>query len=450
MRKVWVIAAREYNAAVRTKAFVIGLLIMPVLMCGSFIAQKLLGNLHDVATQKFAVIDRNGNVALIEALRHKVDERNANVNDPVSGKQVRPKFELELLPSLETDSKEAIDSLRERLSSRVRQGELIGILEIGAAVDEPTPTRPGADPSDDRCALRYQTNRPTQQDFPKLAEITISEVIQAQRAARADLNLARVKTAMTPVPLVSKGLSWRNPKTGEVEDDKDASRFATLFVPGALMVLMYMLILMGATPLMQSVVEEKMNRVAEVLLGSARPFQLMVGKLLGMTGVSLTMSAVYLAGAWWAAHRYGFAEYVGLDLLAWFIAFQALASLMYGSLFIAVGAACTDLKETQTLMWPVLVLAMLPMFVLGNVLQEPNGPAATGMSFFPFATPTLMVARMAVPPGAPWWHPPVGVGLVLLTTLVCIYAAGRIFRVGLLLQGKGADFGQMLRWVVRG
>jgi ABC-2 type transport system permease protein len=217
-----------------------------------------------------------------------------------------------------------------------------------------------------------------------------------------------------------------------------------------MLVLMYMIILMGSTPLMQGVVEEKMNRVAEVLLGSAQPFQLMLGKLIGMTGVSLTMTAVYLSGLYWAAQHYQFAEYVRPDLIAWFLLFQVLASLMYGSLFIAVGAACTDLKETQTLMWPVLILAMIPIFVLGNVLQEPNGPAATLLSFFPFATPSLMVARLGVPPGVPLWQPIAGVGGVLLTTLACVYAAGRIFRVGLLLQGKGANFGQMMRWVVRG
>jgi ABC-2 type transport system permease protein len=166
--------------------------------------------------------------------------------------------------------------------------------------------------------------------------------------------------------------------------------------------------------------------------------------------VSLTMTAVYLGGLYWAARHYEFAEYVSPELVVWFLLFQALASLMYGSLFIAVGAACTDLKETQTLMWPVLLLAMLPMFVLGIVLEEPNGPVATTMSFFPFATPSLMVARLGVPPGVALWQPIAGMAVVLLTTLLCVYAAGRIFRVGLLLQGKGADFGQMLRWVVRG
>ena len=95
------------------------------------------------------------------------------------------------------------------------------------------------------------------------------------------------------------------------------------------MILMFMVVLMCATPLMQGVVEEKMQRIAEVLLGSVQPFPLMMGKLLGMAGVSLTIAAVYLGGAYWAAHHYGFAEYVGIDLLLWFLLYQTLAALMF-------------------------------------------------------------------------------------------------------------------------
>jgi ABC-type Na+ efflux pump permease subunit len=127
-----------------------------------------------------------------------------------------------------------------------------------------------------------------------------------------------------------------------------------------------------------------------------------------------------------------------------------LAALMYGSLFIAIGAACTDMKETQNLLWPVMLLACLPMFVLGNVLQEPNSAVATSLSFFPFATPMLMILRLSIPPGVAVWQPLLGVVLVLATTLLCVWAAGRIFRVGILMQGKGAKLGEMLHWVFRG
>src|SRR5262249_10800663 len=157
---------------------------------------------------------------------------------------------------------------------------------------------------------------------------------------------------------------------GKAGEKSESNRVAAVLAPGLIMVLMFMLVLMSATPLMQGVVEEKMQRIAEVLLGSVQPFQLMLGKLIGMAAVSLTIAAVYIGGAYWAAHHYGLAEHAPLSLVLWFILFQTLAALMYGSLFIAVGAACTDMRETQNLLWPVMLLASLPMFILGNVLRE--------------------------------------------------------------------------------
>ena len=100
--------------------------------------------------------------------------------------------------------------------------------------------------------------------------------------------------------------------------------------------------------------------------------------------------------------------------------------------------------------WPVMLLICIPMFVWLNVIREPNSSFATGISLFPFATPMLMLGRQAVPPGIPMWQPILGVCLVLLTTTLCVYAAGRIFRVGILMQGKGANIGQVLKWVFRG
>jgi ABC-2 type transport system permease protein len=251
-----------------------------------------------------------------------------------------------------------------------------------------------------------------------------------------------------PAKLKTVGLMSRDPVTGAIRDDSLQDRIAPLAVPIGFMLLMFMVLMMTATPLMQGVVEEKMQRIAEVLLGSVRPFDLMFGKLLGMTAVSLTITAVYLGGAYGAAWQYDFAKYIPPYLLVWFLIFQSLAALMYGSLFIAVGAACTDMKETQNLLWPVMLLAMLPMFLLSSVLQEPNSSVAVSLSFFPFATPMLMILRQSVPPGVPPWQPVLGVGLVMLTTLLCVWAAGRIFRVGMLMQGKGAKLSEMLHWII--
>ena len=406
--------------------------------------QWLLRDYHDTGTRRFAVIDRTPGGQVYPLVEQAVRQYNES---PAVQKSGQPRFEVVKIapgPDDEDDKKEQ----RADLSEWVRKGEFFGFLDVGADVLTPAP----AGTTDDRYSLRYQSNRPTSQEFPRLLRASVSDQIPVIRFREAHLAvpLEQVREILEPVPVDVKGLVRRKAGTGEVEEATEAGLIAPVLVPIGLMMLMFMVVMMSATPQMQGVVEEKMQRVAEVLLASVRPFPLMLGKLLGMSGVSMTITTVYLAGMYWAARRYGFAEYIPASLLAWFLVYQALAALMFGSLFIAIGAACTDMKETQNLLWPVMLLVVTPMFLMGSVLQEPNSPLATGASFFPFATPMLMILRMSVPPGVPAWQPAVGVVLVLVTTLVCVWAAGRIFRVGLLMQGKGARLGEVARWVFRG
>ncbi len=444
MRKIWVIAAREYGAAVRTKAFVIGLLIMPLMMGGSAIVQWFLQDFRDTDVKNFAVIDRTPDHRYFKAIQASVEKYNENdTSDPVLKKQLKSKFNVTLETVEEDEDK--VKELRAELSNRVRRAKLTGFVEIGPEVSEQVP------PKDEEFshAFRYQTNRPTHREFPQLVRETVFKTIEEERARKANLDMEKVRLVVRPVTMTDKGLSTINEK-GKVIDATEGSKIAPIVVPMGMMLLMFMMVMMSATPLMQGVVEEKMQRIAEVLLGSVRPFQLMLGKLMGMTGVSMTISAVYLAGIYWAARQFDFGESVGPGLLAWFILFQSLAGLMYGSLFIAIGAACTDMKETQNLMWPVMLLATMPMFVLGTVLQEPNSSVVTALSFFPFATPMLMIARLSIPPGIALWQPLLGTALGIATTLLCVWVAGRIFRVGLLMQGKGARLDEIVRWVFRG
>ncbi len=216
------------------------------------------------------------------------------------------------------------------------------------------------------------------------------------------------------------------------------------------MMLMFMVVMGSAAPLMNSVLEEKMHRIAEVLLSSIPPFQLMLGKLLGTVAVALTTGGVYLLGAYLALKRAGYVQYFPWDQVCWFVAFLALAVLMFGSIFIAIGASVTDMKEAQSMMTPVMLLLISPMFVWFNVVREPNSTMALAMSLIPPMTPMLMIVRQTVPPGVPIWQPLSGIVLVLTATTLCVFAAGRIFRVGMLMQGKGAKVSEMLRWAIRG
>jgi ABC-2 type transport system permease protein len=454
MRKVLIIAAREYKAAVKTKAFVIGVILLPVFTCGGVAGAALFKDQIDTRPKHFAVIDRTPGgqfFPLLETVAQEHNEKQA-VGPPSAAPMI--------LEAASIADAAKLSELRLSLSERVRQGQLAGFLEIGPDVLKPPPNPPAGDqqsePAPARAqaleahAVRYQTNRPSYQDFAKWAEKLINEDVHRRRAAAKGVSGEQLSAIVQPVQLLTKGLTKRDPVTGAIQDAPDQNPIMAILLPGGLLILMFMMVLIGAAPLMQGVMEEKMQRIAEVLLGSVQPFALMMGKIVGMTLVSLTMAAIYLAGVYSAVHHYGYGEYLSADIIAWFLIFQILAVFMFGSVYAAVGAACTDLKEAQTMLMPVTIISMIPLFIWVNVVREPTSTFSTAASLFPLATPMLMIARLSVPPGIAWWQPVLGVVLVLLTTVLFVYAAGRIFRVGILMQGKGARLGELWRWVLRG
>lgn len=473
MQKVLTVAKREFQAAVMTKAFLISLIMMPILMGGSLLIQYLFRDVKSLKDKTYVVIDRTPNAAIASKLTIKANERNETkiFDEKNPEKQKQPRF-IVVSEAPSENTPEAILKQRFALAERVRLKEIAGFLDVGSKVldgsaqdlvnskFDPESTSLGSPNQDkhkeaaasmpDELMIRYYSNSPTYNEFYMWAWGVISRVVQLERAKNINVTEINLKGILLPTIVGNKTLPRVNKITGAIEDGSDVNILISFFVPFGIVMLMFMVIMVGATPLMQGVVEEKMQRISEVLLSSAKPFQLMLGKLLGGVAVSLLLGSVYLLGAYVAAWQYNFLEYITPTVIIWFLIYLALAVLMFGSLFVAVGAACTDIKETQSLLMPVMLLCTFPLFFLQNIITEPDGVLATGLSFFPFATPSLMTARIAIPPGVPWWHPWVGVVIVLATTLLCVWVASRIFRVGLLMQGKGASFAEMAKWVMKG
>ncbi|MEK7732223.1 MAG: ABC transporter permease [Planctomycetota bacterium] len=439
MRKMIVVAVREYLAAVKTKAFIVSLVLMPVMMFGSIFVQILLRDKIDTADKHVAVVDHSGQ--LFDALALAAKERNEKdifaERDGVQ-KQVQPRYLLEQAEAADADPAQILL----QLSNRVRASELFAFVVIANDVVDAV-----ADPA--HATIQYYSNSPTNDDVQRWVERPTNSRIRELRLRAAKLDPEVVAAATKTVPVGNLGLVSVD-ASGQITKAEKTNKIANFFVPTGLMMLMFMVVMIGASPLVQSVLEEKMLRIAEVLLGSVPPFQLMMGKLLGMVGVSLTIATVYLVGAYIALQQAGFAGFFPAHVVWWFVLFQALAVLMFGALFIAIGAAVSDMKEAQNLMTPLMLVVVAPMFVWTNVVREPLSTMSTVFSLFPPATPILMVMRQAVPPGVPSWQPALGVVLVLLTTFLCVFIAGRIFRVGILMQGKGAKVGEMMRWVFRG
>lgn len=450
MHKILVVAGREYKAAVRSKAFLVTMILMPVLMVGSAAVQMLLRRLEDRTPKRYAVLDRTADRFVLQHLSAEKDRHNLLAADPRLADLLGPPFELEAVPPSAADP-EAVARQRFEVSRRIETGEFAALVEIGPRVLDIAPEVPDPDRADDPGEVRFQAKNPLQGNrFQRWVQKEIDRAVMLRRFEERNISREEVRRLQRPVVFRTRALTRLDPATGAPVDAPDQARFVNLFLPAVLIALMFMIVMVGATPAMQGVVEEKGQRIVEVLLGSVNPFQLMAGKLLGIIGTSLTMAVVYLGGGLFLAWRFGIAEALTPPMLLWFLAMLLLALMLFGSLFLAVGAAASDIKDTQTLLMPLMLIACLPFFALGAIMQDPGGTVATVLSFFPFATPMLLVARESVPPGVPFWEKTAAVGGVLLTTLVCVWAAGRIFRIGILAQGRRASLGDLVRWILRG
>jgi ABC-2 type transport system permease protein len=438
VRKTIVVALRDYKAAVKTKAFLIGLLMMPLMFGGGILFQIVFRNNNDIRDKRVAVVDYTGQ--LFAGINQASNIRNQALiydGEGAARKQIQPRYIIEKADPGTNDSAH----MALALSDRVRKKELFAFVII-----EPNALESGGNAA--QRLVQYYSASPTYDEIQQWIVGPVNERILQIRLQAAALDAGIVREAIRPVPVRNLGLV-KTDVAGNPIQAEQANLAANIFVPIGLMMLMFMVV-MGSAGLMNSVLEEKVQRIAEVLLSSIPPFQLMLGKLLGMVAVALTTGAVYLLGAYLALNHAGYAQYFPLDQVWWFIAFLSLAVLMFGSIFIAIGAAVTDMKEAQSMMTPVMLLLVSPMFVWFNVVREPNSTLALVMSLIPPLTPMLMTVRQSVPPGVPIWQPLSGIVLVLATTLICVFAAGRIFRTGMLMQGKGAKISEMVRWAIRG
>jgi ABC-2 type transport system permease protein len=468
MRKIMVVAVREFIAAVKSKAFVVSIIVMPLLMFGGIFVQRQTAKMGDVKPKRVAIVDRSGG-QLFPDLARAATNRNENQLKDDSGRQTRPRIELENVEPAGDVESDAAKEQRLNLSERIRKNDLFAYVEIGPNVLAPKlrattqamQVAKGAELSilerlmlpdqviGESNGATYATNRPTNSDVRGFLQNALTAAVYAKRADKGGISQLQLSPLLTPPKLINHGLTRRS-VDGKIAASSRENEIVAMFIPIGLLVLMFMVVLVGASPLTVNLVEEKQLRIAEVLLGSLRPFELMMGKLLGGVGVALTLAIVYFAGVYYLARQWNVAELVSPSVMMWFALFTVLATLMYGAMFIAAGSAVTNVKEAQSMLMPVMLLIMLPMFILESLLRDPSGMLATTASFFPTSAPMITVARIGIPPGIPVWQIGLAALVTLLTTAAVIWCAGRIFRVGILMQGQGARPLEMLKWIVRG
>jgi ABC-2 type transport system permease protein len=454
MHKVLTIAKRDYLATVRTKAFLFGLVLAPILFGGGSIGMSFLRGKPDLADRHVAIVDHTGVVA--DALVSAVREKNAReLFDKKTHRQIEPRYVFEAIaPAADPASHK--DQLL-ALSDRVRAKQLGAFLEIGKdALRPPKPGDEAADfdlgtnqKTDPDTGVAYYTNAGGIDEMRRWLNGPISDGVRLARMAQLGIDIKRNPGLAASVRIDGLSLVERDEKTGAVQEARKRSELEVL-VPSFVAAILVMIVMVGSAPMLQSVTQDKSQRIMETLLGAATPFELMTGKVLGSAGVSVTSSLLYVIAGVVAVNALGVAGLLPLTIIPWFYVYLLTDVVMLCAFAAALGACCSTPQDAQNLAIVLLMPVLLPAFMLVTVLREPNGMLATALSLVPPFTPILMLLRQAMPNGVPAWQPWVGLAGALIFAAGTVWAASRIFRVAILMQGKPPRLAEAMRWAMKG
>lgn len=437
MNKALIIAKREYKAAVRTKGFLISILLLPIFMGGGLFVFTLLKDKVDISEKRVAVIDYSG--MFNEYLTQTAESWNKNDIYNDKKEQVYPTYKIELIkPDTNTAASQKL-----LLSERVRKKELHAFLQIGSNVIHPL----GAE---EQSRIFYYGENAAVDNVRSWFNNVINNKIREIRLLELGIKQDKVRDLFYWVNTEGMGLVNIDTKTGKAGEARKSSELQTILVPYILLLLMFMMVVMSAIPLLTAVMEEKTERIAEVLLGSVTPWQFMIGKVLGSLGVSFTTSAIYIVGAVFTLNRMDMSHVIPYDVLPWFFVYMLFEIIMVGSIMAALGAICNDSKDAQAIQFPAMLPIIIPLFLMMPIILDPLGKMAVGFSLFPLWTPMLMLLRQSTSVTIPVWQPIVGLIGVALFTILCVWAGARVFRSSIILQGKRPKLGTLIKYIVKG
>lgn len=443
MRRILLIAKRDYLQTITSKAYVIGLVLVPMLIGGSFLATSM-GVRGNAKEQRVVILDHTGvsASAIIQAAEEA--SRRPLVSGP-AGIRVMPHYTFE---EVKPEAGETAQLLS--LSGRIRKGELSLVIEISADALHPPGPQEGPQDTPPKDLVRFYSNSSGVDQSGFSLPAAVNDGLRRVRLSQLGIDRERVPGVLRDVPVVAVGLLTQDPVSGKIAGGEKTDPVQTALVPVFLAVLLMMVVLFGAAPHLGAVAEDKMQRVFEMLLCSASPFELMMGKVVASLGTSLTSSVFYILGGLAALTGMAAFGLAPLNLLPWFFVYLIAEVVMLSAWSVALGSACSTPQDAQSLVFLLIVPIIVPMLMLTPVMRQPNGVLATAMSFIPPFTPVIMLLRQAMPGGVPWWQPWVGlIGMIVFATAV-IWAAARIFRIGILSQGKAPKLAELAQWVVRG
>lgn len=422
LQKLLLIIKREYLTRIRTKTFIISTILAPIIILGFILVPIYLATLKTEKIEQFSVVDYT----------HEIAPRLEKMN------QQR---------YLNTRNNPNIDSLK----NMVRNGKIEGYLII------------------DESVLEGRSN-PELFTSGSIGIILKSEIESDIKNAIRNTLLSKANVDNNIRNILSRSITLTTTKLtkeGEQEENTDA-----LFVVGYIMAFMiYFAMLAYGGLTMRSVVEEKTNRIVEIIASSAKPFELLLGKVVGVGALGFTQFVIWAisisgistvivpffmrhfntSAASNAAAQVSSAgafhmPAIGLSLWIYFILFFILGYLMYSSLFAAIGSAVDSESDVQQLTFPITICIILPILFLSKVAGDPDSTFAVITSLVPLFTPILMIARLAVT-NVPLWQSLGSLILTGLTFILFMWISARIYRVGILMYGKKPNLKEIAKWV---
>jgi len=447
MRKILWIALREFLAIVWTKAFLFGLLFLPVMIGIVAIFINMMDNDDFRAAGRIALIDPTGRVTAEarQALDSNAMERDLaagvrenappafegaaeSAADAIEALDLGPDFTLVQLPS-DAD----LDAEKAMLLSADPENALLALVVVHAnAIEEPDPAKPFGS---------YDLYT-----APKIDERESGAVRSMLREAIVDLRISAYGLDRGTIDRITRVEGGQSITVTETEE-REAFEGLNFILPMAFMFLLFMGIMGGGQGMMTSTIEEKSSRVVEVLLSAVSPMELMAGKLFGHMSASLIGMTIYLVAGLIVL---GSASMLGLldpMLIVYLFVFFFIAYFTIGSFMLAIGSAVNELRETQSLMMPVMIITMLPWFLWLPISRDPNSTISVVASFLPPISSFGMMLRLSSTEPPPAWEVLLSIGVGVLGVYLVLWFAARVFRIGILLTGKPPDFRTLIRWV---
>ncbi|MCK5127372.1 MAG: ABC transporter permease [candidate division Zixibacteria bacterium] len=432
MNKFWTIFKSEYLQVVKKKSFIAGIILTPLFMVAFTMLPAFLAS-QDVSEQTpYSIVDldnREIGSQLAEALtRYKLEDDSTIETYPL-----REIYELR-----QSDS-DSLSSLRRHLDSLILTKSLKRYIVIF----------PNAESNDSVLMVSKSMNFKASNRYDN----RISDILTQFRLKNSNIDLP-LDTLLN----ITHRIDMMQESPGGKTKDFMATYFGALIF---VMIIFGSIIGFGQI-LMRSIIEEKNSRIMEVLISSVSPFQLMMGKVLGLGAANLTQVSV-----WGAIGFLIFLFRGAVDipvqvssivfnpiLIVFFVIYLLIGYIMYSTMFALIGSICTTDKETQNFIFPIVMSLMLPVILLMYIVQQPDSLITIIMSFIPFLTPTMMVARLnIVAPEVFTLSDPIivealiGIVTTGLTCLGLIWLTSRIFRMGILMYGKRATIPEIMKWI---